>query len=435
MSTASELLDFIQSSPSPFHTVKTVADLLRDAGFIGLTESEPFRLTAGQGYFVTRNGSSLIAFRIPENGRVPSFMIAAAHTDSPSFKITEPGGTEVAGFYTRIPVERYGGMLSATWFDRPLSAAGRVVAAEGEAIVPHTVDLDRDLFLIPSVAIHMNRQANENASYNAAVDLQPIAGSAAVRGELPKLLAEAAGVGTDNLLSYELYLYPRCRGTVWGIEDEFISAPRLDDLQCVFAALRGFLSAAPGEALPVLFLPDNEEVGSQTKQGAASPFLSDTLLSVIEALGGTAGDFRRAVAGGFMISADNAHAVHPNHPEYAASTHRPVMNGGIVIKHNAAQRYATDAISEAVFASLCRRAGVPVQHFVNRPDMAGGSTVGNISDTQVPICTVDIGLPQLAMHSCFETAGVKDTDYLAEAMKRFFSSRLVKSADGALSLL
>ena len=431
---ACDLLSFIKRSPSAFHTVRSVTDRLRGEGYTELSEAEPFSLAPGGRYFVTRNGSSVIAFRLPSDGAPAPFMIAAAHTDSPSFKITDLAGTEAAGAYVRIPVERYGGMLCAPWFDRPLSAAGRVTVLTDGRIASRLVDLDRDLFLIPSVAIHMNRKANENASYNAAIDMQPIAGSSAVRGGLRRLVAEAAGAAENAILSSDLFLYPRCDGTVWGLENEFISSPRLDDLQCVFAALEGFLSAEPGRAIPVLSLCDNEEVGSETKQGAASLFLYDTLAAITEALGGSVGDHRRALAAGFLVSADNAHAVHPNHPELADPSHRPVMNGGIVIKYNAAQHYATDAVSAAIFIALCRKAGAPVQTFVNRADMGGGSTIGHIVSTGVSLNTVDVGLPQLAMHSCYETAGVKDTEYLIDAMRVLFSSALRPDGKGGFDL-
>ncbi len=433
MNYASDLLSFIKRSPSAFHAVASVTDGLKDAGYIELIEGQEWAILPGGRYFVTRNLSSLIAFTVPNVSLPFGYQIAAAHSDSPSFKIKENADADAAG-YTRINVERYGGMLCASWLDRPLSAAGKVTVSEGDRIVSHLVDLDDDLFLIPSVAIHMNRSANENASYNAATDMQPITGTAAVRGGLKKRIAEAVGASEDAIMAYDLFLYLRTDGSVWGLDKEFISAPRLDDLQCVYGLLRGFLDAKVGKSMPVLFVADNEEVGSSTKQGAASTFLFDVLTRVNESLGGTASDYQRAVAQSFMVSADNAHAVHPNHPEYADPTHRPVMNGGIVIKHNASQRYTTDSVSAAIFETVCRKAEVPVQHYANRPDMAGGSTLGNIANTQVSLNTVDIGLPQLAMHSSYETAGVKDLGYLVDAMTVFFSSALTQTAAGEYTL-
>ncbi len=428
------LLTFISDTPTAFHAVRNTAHRLRLAGYTELSETEEWSLVPGGRYYVTRNLSSLIAFRTPPS--LPAgFMIAAAHGDSPSFRIKENAESPAGGFYTRINTEKYGGMLCSTWMDRPLSAAGRVTFRRDGAIRSAVVDLARELFLIPSVAIHMNRHANENASFNPAVDMQPISGGSDAAGGYKRLLAEACGCDPEELLSSDMYLYSREPGRIWGIGEEFISSPRLDDLQCVYAALCGFLAAAPSAACPVLCLFDNEETGSATKQGAASTFLRDTLTRIIDALGGSRVDYLRAVASGFMVSADNAHAVHPNHPEYADPPHRPVMNGGIVLKHNANQRYATDALSAAVFTELCRRAGVPVQHFANRPDLPGGSTLGNISDTQVALNTVDIGLAQLAMHSVYETAGVRDTDYLITAMTAFFGSELRAEGTDCLRLL
>jgi aspartyl aminopeptidase len=316
-------------------------------------------------------------------------------------------------------------MLMASWLDRPLSVAGRVVVRDGEKLVTRLVNLERDLALIPNLAIHMDRGQNEGKNYDPKTDLLPLIGSEASAGSFRRLVAENAGVDDADLVSAELQLYPRTAGTVWGAEEEYISSPRLDDLQCVFACAEGFLHAGEGESVPVLAVFDNEEVGSSTRQGAGSGFLADTLARVAESLGlGGVNDYRRLLARSFLVSADNAHAVHPNHPEYADRVDRPVLNGGVVIKANANQRYTTDAVSAAVFSERCRRAGVPTQRYTNRADLPGGSTLGNISLSQVAVRSVDIGLPQLAMHSCYETAGARDTAYLVTAAQRFFESSL-----------
>ena len=420
---SNELLSFIKSSPSAFHTVQAVSDILCDYGFVRLNECDIWSLKAGGKYYVTRNQSSLIAFTVPSVGKPLPFMIAAAHSDSPSFKIKHAPESDAAG-YVRVNTERYGGMLCATWLDRPLSCAGRVTVIKDGKVVSKLINLCRDLFMIPSVAIHMNRNANENASYNAATDMQPICGTAASKGKLTSLIAKACGCEPENISSTELYLYPRQDGTVWGVDNEFISSPRLDDLQCVFSCLKGLISSEPENAVPLLLISDNEEVGSSTKQGADSTFLYDTVGRINRALGGKCDDLIRSIASSFMVSADNAHAVHPNHPEYSDPAHRPTVNGGIVIKHAASQSYTTDAVSAAIFETVCRKAGVPVQHFANRSDLRGGSTLGNISSTHLSVNTVDIGLPQLAMHSCYETAGTKDTEYLISAMTEFFSSSI-----------
>ncbi|MGM9653557.1 MAG: M18 family aminopeptidase [Eubacteriales bacterium] len=431
MDTNSRLIDFIARSPSCFHAAAAIAARLESCGFCALSEAEEWKIRGGGKYYVTRNQSSVIAFAVPRetpNG----FMMCASHSDSPTFKLKEHAEAESAGMYVRLNTERYGGMLCSTWLDRPLSVAGRLVVRDGTRILSRLVDVPRDLLLIPNVAIHMMRNANDSMSYNANVDMFPLLGSTDAKDSLRAILADAAGVQAEDILSADLYLYNRMRGTVWGAKEEFVSAPRLDDLQCAFASTEGFASAEPCGAVSVLAVLDNEEVGSQTKQGAASTFLSDVLARICEALGM---DRRRAVAASFLVSADNAHAVHPNHPEFADANHRPRMNGGIVIKHNANQRYTTDAVSQAIFASVCAAADVPVQYFANRSDMPGGSTLGNISNTHVSLNTVDIGLAQLAMHSSYETAGAADTDYMIAAMRKLYSSALRMNADGEYELI
>ena len=426
MTVNEKLIDFIKQSPSSFHAVETIARRLEAEGYISLPECTAWTILPGGKYYVTRNQSSVIAFTVPT--AAPSgFMMCASHSDSPTFKIKEHPESESAGMYVKLNTERYGGMLCSTWLDRPLSVAGRVVVKSEGKIQSRTVCVDRDLLLIPNVAIHMMRGANDNMSYNANVDMFPLMGSTAVKGSFKKIIAEAAGVAAEDIIASDLYLYSRTAATVWGAENEYISAPRLDDLQCAFASLEGFLAAEATNAIPVLAVLDNEEVGSQTKQGAASTFLYDVLMRICSALGM---EYLPAISRSFLVSADNAHAAHPNHPEFSDANHRPKMNGGIVIKHNANQRYTTDAVSQAIFASICEAADVPVQYFANRSDMAGGSTLGNIANTQVSLNTVDIGLAQLAMHSSYETAGAKDTEHLITALTRFYSSSLHVLADG-----
>ena len=428
-STSNQLLSFISDSTCSFLAVKTASELLNESGYKKLGENEKWELVPGGRYYVTRNQSAIIAFNIPESTSSLSFMISASHSDSPCFKVKHNPETDASG-YTKINVEAYGGMLRATWLDRPLSASGRVTYTDGNKVVSKLIDLKKPLFMIPSVAIHMNRSANENASYNLATDMLPITGTSLSKGSLMKLVAENAEVSEGDIISHELFLYPFDKGTIWGANDEFVSSPRLDDLQCAYASLRALTEANSGNAVAVAYVADNEEVGSGTKQGADSTFLYDTLSRINACLGNDENVLRQALASSFMVSADNAHAVHPNHPEYADGGHLPVMNGGIVIKHAASQTYTTDAISSAIFTALCKKADVPLQHFVNRSDMRGGSTLGNISGTHVSINTVDIGLPQLAMHSCYETAGVKDTDYLVSALKMLFTSSVNMTADG-----
>jgi len=424
----SQLLDFISRSPSAFHAVENVKDALAAAGFRELFETEDFSVKGGDKVFVRRNGSSLIALKIPE-GKPAGLMLAAAHSDSPSFKIKENAPVASSDGYVRLNVEKYGGMLCAPWLDRPLSAAGRVTLREGDAIVSRLVDLARPVALIPNLAIHMDRKANEGKAYEAHVDMLPLFSLAEGKG-FDALVAETMGVKEEDILSKDLFLYPCTPGTLWGAEKEFISSPRLDDLQCVFGCLKGFLQAEETASLAALCVFDNEEVGSGSKQGADSSFLSDVLRRVCLSLGMDEEAYRRCVANGFIVSADKAHAVHPNHGEQADRSDRPVMNGGIVIKYNANARYTTDSVSAAVFTELCRAAGVPVQRYTNRADKPGGSTLGNISLSHVSLDSVDIGLAQLAMHSCYETAGAKDTEYLVRAMTAFFSRSFRKTPDG-----
>ena len=417
------LFSYIAACPTAFQAAAHTAALMEAEGYRPLRETEEWMLEPGGRYYVTRNGSSLIAFRLPK-GRPVGFMMTAAHGDSPTFKIKE--NAELTGENeTRLSVEGYGGMLCASWMDRPLSVAGRAMVRTENGVAMRLIDLHDDLALIPNVAIHMNRDANNGAKYNFAVDMQPLYGE---KGGFRRRIAEAAGVAEEDLLTHDLFLYNPQPGVEWG---GYISAPRLDDLQCAFAALQGFLTAGESQSAAVYCLFDNEEVGSQTKQGAASTFLRETLERICDALGLT---LRTMAAGSFLLSCDNAHAVHPNHPEYADKNHAVRMNGGVVIKYNASQRYATDAVSAALFQTVCEAAGVLFQRYANRPDMAGGSTLGSIANTQVSLNMADIGLAQLAMHSAFETAGAEDTAHMVQALKTFFGMTLRSGGDGTYQL-
>ena len=416
-----ELAQFLEGSPSCFHAVENMKKPLLNENFVELQENQKWHIQPGGRYFVTRNGSSLIAFTIPQHG-FKGMRIMASHGDSPTFKIKENPELETDGHYIRLNVERYGGMLCAPWFDRPLSVAGRVIIKDPSSgsFISKLVNIDRDLVLIPNLAIHMNREANNGYKYNAQKDMLPLYGDLAAKGTFMQTITEAAGAAESDILGHDLFLYNREKASIWGASGEFISCGRLDDLQCAFASLKGFLTGDRQEYMAVHCVLDNEEVGSVTKQGAASTFLYDTLTRVHDCLGLTREDYLIHLADSLMISADNAHAVHPNHTEKADPSNRPYINEGIVIKFNANQKYCTDGVSSAIFRDICRTADVPVQTFVNRSDMAGGSTLGNISNTQVALNTVDIGLPQLAMHSPYETAGVKDTEYLIRAGRKFF---------------
>ena len=430
MSNVQGLFDFIDASPTAFHAVANICSELEAAGFDRLEEGSSWALVPGRGYFVTRNMSSVIAFRLPEGG-ADSYRIIAAHSDSPTFKIKENAELSVRGKYVKLNVERYGGMLFSTWFDRPLSVAGRVVVRTERGIEARLIDIDRDMLVIPNVAIHMNREINDGFKYNAQTDLMPLMGSDAVKDGFKNAVAEAAGVCGDDILGCDLYLYPRIKGRVIGAADEYVLSPRLDDLECAWSGLAAFKAAdAPANGVNMLCVFDNEEVGSGTKQGADSTFLYDVLDRISIALGQTGDEKYRALAASFMLSADNAHAVHPNHPEKTDETNCTFMNEGVVIKFNANQRYTTDAVSSAFFHRILKDNGIPCQHFANRSDSPGGSTLGNISGSHVSINTLDIGLAQLAMHSACETAGARDLDYMVNAMTAFYNTRVSTRRDG-----
>lgn len=423
MECAREVLDFIEKSPSCFHAVANVKEMLQEQGFTEVKEAQKWELVPGEGYYVTRNDSALIAFRLPEKP-ARGFHMTAAHSDSPTFKIKELPEMTVEEHYVKLNTEKYGGMILSTWLDRALSVAGRVVVREGREFVTKLVNVDKDLLVIPNVAIHMNREMNQGVAYNPQCDMLPLFADCSEgkkKNAFMKRIAKAAGVKVEDILSHDLFLYPREKGRVLGENGEFLLSPRLDDLQCVFAESRAFCESRPEEYINVCAVFDNEEVGSGTKQGADSTFLEDTLYRIAEGLGLEKGDYLRMIAESFLISADNAHAVHPNHPEKADPTNRPYVNGGIVIKFHGSQKYATDAVSAAKLKGLCEEAHVPYQTYANRSDIAGGSTLGNISTAHVSVSSVDIGLPQLAMHSAVETAGAKDTFYAVEMMKKFFA--------------
>lgn len=427
-----ELFDFIDHSPTAFHAVENVRRRLEEAGFERADGKDAGIRQSGGKYYMTRNGSSLIAVSLPKNVRkLSGLRIVASHSDSPCFKIKENPEMDVEGHVVKLNTEGYGGTILSTWLDRPLSVAGRLIVEEEGEMAVRLVDFDRDLCVIPNVAIHFNREINKGFAYNPQVDLLPL--FAAKEGEekdapsLKSLCAKEAGVEEERILASDLYLYSREKGRRMGAIGEFIGSPRLDDLQCAFGSLKGFLDAQGngGESKygAVYALFDNEEIGSGTKQGADSTFLSDAVCWICDFLGLSGGEKRALLEGSFLVSADNAHAVHPNHPEKSDPTNRPSLNGGIVLKFQGSQKYTTDAWSAAVVREICRKEEIPCQSFANRADVPGGSTLGNLSARHVSIPAADIGLPQLAMHSAFETAGERDTAYLVSFCRAFFAGR------------
>ena len=421
LSQTKELCAFLDASHSQYHARAYLTAILDKEGYTALKESEKWELVPGGKYYVTRGGSAVLAFRVPE-GEALGFLISAAHTDRPAFKLKENG--EIEGVCPRLAVERYGGQILAPWLDRPLSIAGRVLVQTERGAESRLLDIDRDLLLIPNVAIHMNRQVNDGYKWNPVTDVLPLLASPENKGQFTAMLEKEAG---GNILSHDLFLYIRQKASVWGLDESFLSSAALDDLECVWGCFRGFLTSGTGRSIPLFAALDSEEVGSCSPQGAGSTLLRQTVSRIAQAL---ALDENRLLAQSFLVSADNAHAQHPNHPELADAGNAPKMGGGIVVKFNANLKYCTDGYSAALFRTVCRKAGVPTQDYYNRPDIPGGSTLGCISIGQVSVPTVDIGLAQLAMHSCYETAAVADAIYLEDAMTAYFGLTLTRDENG-----
>lgn len=424
-----QLFKFIENSPSCFHAIKTITEELKNEGFVEIKEKDTWQIGQGKKYYVTRNLSSVIAFKIPQND-FKSFNIVASHSDSPTFKIKENAEIEVKNKYVKLNTEKYGGMICSTWFDRPLSIAGRILVKENNAVKTHLVNIDKDLVIIPNLAIHMNREVNDGYKYNAQIDMLPLYGDNSSKGSLMKTIAKEVNVEEEYILGTDLFLYNRMNGTKIGANEEYISSPRLDDLECAFTSLSAFLSENTSNSASVYCVFDNEEVGSGTKQGADSTFLYDVLRRINISLGKTEEDYYRLISSSFMVSADNAHALHPNYTDKSDLTNKVYMNDGIVIKYNANQKYTTDAVSASIFKTICDSVDVPYQTFTNRSDILGGSTLGNISNAHVSLNTIDIGLAQLAMHSTYETAGAKDVTYMIDAIKAFYNTSIEQVEDG-----
>ena len=415
-----QLMEFLDASVSVYHAVDYLKKTLQQAGYERLSEGKKWTLSPGGKYYLTRGGTAVLAFRVPQ-GSPKGFLMSASHSDRPTFKVKE--NAELTGKYIRLSTEKYGGMLIAPWLDRPLSIAGRVMVETQNGIESRLVNIDRDLMMIPNVAIHMNRQANDGYKWNPAVDTLPLLGGKDTEGKFKELLEEAAG---SKIIGHDLYLYVRQKATVWGMNEEYISSAALDDLECAWSCTQGFLNAQEGSSIPMLCVFDSEEVGSSSVQGAASKLLESTLTRICQAL---SLDEQVMLSNSFMVSADNAHAIHPNHPEYADPNNAPVVNGGVVLKFNANLRYSTDGVAAALFRTVCAKADAKVQTYCNRADIPGGSTLGNISLSHVSVPTADIGLPQLAMHSCYETAGVQDAVDLERIMETYYSGTLETDAE------
>ena len=417
MEAAQKLLDNIDASPTCYHAVKNVQARLLQAGFEQLSEKETYAIERGKKYFVVRNDSSVIAFSVPEK-EAKGFRIIASHSDSPCFKLKENPEVTLENAYVKFNVEKYGGMILSTWLDRPLSVAGRVVVKENGELVTKLVDFEENLCIIPNVAIHFNREINKGMEYNPQVDMQPL-WSGNKEDKIHSLLAQKLNVEEEQILGTDLFVYNKEKSTFIGRENAFIAAPRMDDLGCVFGSLEGFLESGDSEYIKMYCVFDHEEVGSRTRQGADSDFLVSTMKRMGEALG-CENKLSQMYANSILISADNGHALHPNHPEKSDSGNRPVLNGGIVLKFHGNQQYTTDAYTGAFVKDICKEQEIPYQTFHNRADVAGGSTLGNISISHCSIPSADIGLPQLAMHSAYEPAGAKDVAYLVKFAKAVY---------------
>ena len=427
------LLSFLDASPVNFLAVKNIADMLEAGGFRRLDPCQPLgAVKAGDRFFVTKNDSSIYAFRI---GRKPiaeaGFHMICAHSDSPTFRIKPNAEMLCEGGLVKLNTEVYGGPIMSTWFDRPLTLAGRVIVRSQDVMRPDTMllHIKRPLLQISNLAIHFNRQVNDGVKLSRQKDVLPLLGQITSQLEAGNLLLnvilEELGkqrpVSREDILDFDLYLADTAPACTFGVHNEFISSGRLDDLSMCFAGLEAILAAADSDTTQVLGIFDNEETGSQTKQGAGSPFLSYMLRRIALAQSGTEEAYYQAVERAFMISADNAHAWHPNYPEKYDPTNHPMLGGGPAIKFNAAQKYASDAASAAVFAGICAKAGVPCQRFVNHSDVAGGSTLGNILASSIPLRGVDMGNAILAMHSCRETGSVRDHEYCVKVFTEFYN--------------
>jgi aspartyl aminopeptidase len=420
------LIEFIDLSPSPYHVVEQAIIELKKAGFSELQQGNNWEIQKGGCYYISYN-SALIAFKIgvgePESD---GFRIISSHSDSPCFKVKPDAAMLADGYFLKLNTEVYGGPILSTWLDRPLSMAGRIVKRSDNVLYPEKqlINFDRPLMVIPNLAIHLNRQVNEGVELNKQIDMLPLLGT--VNNMLEKdnwllnNLAEEAQCDVTDIIDFDLYLYPYEPGIILGLNNEFISAPRLDNLAMVHASINALVNSTQSASTQMICIFDNEEVGSLSKQGAGSPILKHVFERIMFKLNRDIEATHRTIYQSFMISADMAHSVHPNRIEKYDPVLHPHINKGPVIKIHAGQKYTTDGDSGAVYATICETAGIPFQKFVNRSDMAGGSTLGNISTGQLEIRTVDVGNPMLAMHSARELAGTKDHLWIIESFETFF---------------
>ena len=422
------LLDFINTSHSSFHAVENMVKMLQAAGFKELRLQDKWDICDGGLYMVRYNGSALVAFCAHKDVEHEGFRMIASHSDSPTFRIKPNGTNFICGAMSRLSTETYGGAILYSWTDRPLSFAGRVALRSANSLQPdiRLIDFEKPLGVIPSVAIHFNRGVNEGAAFNKQADMQVLAQAGPLTGmessNISEELSKKLGVDGRDILDFDLYAYDTTPGCLAGFDDSLILSPKQDNLTMAYESVMAFTDTLDSNTSRIVIVMDNEEVGSGTKQGAGSPVVRDIVSRICEKLNLGEEGFQRAVYNSFLVSADMAHAVHPNHSELSDPLNRPILNGGPVIKYNANQKYMTDADGAAVFRMVCDKAGVPCQTFVNRSDMAGGSTLGNIMTSQLPLRGVDVGNPLLAMHSSRETGGTSDALYLRKALRTFLTA-------------
>ena len=425
---ALDLINFLYNSPTAFHGVESVKNVLIENGYSEIKESDSWNLKAKGKYYVIKNESALIAFEVgSENIEEHGFRLIGAHTDAPGFKIKPNPQMISEGKYVKLNTEVYGGPILSTWFDRPLALAGRVAIKGASPLKPETrlVNINKPLMIIPNIAIHMNRTVNEGYNYNKQVDTLPLLGFINEKLEkedyLMNILAEELKVNKEDILHFELMPYEYEKGSLVGMNEEMISCGRLDDMWMVYAGLQGLVNSRETDATKVLVCVDNEEIGSLTPQGANSTLLNNILERIALGLGKNKEEYYRTLANSVMISSDLAHAVHPNLGDKCDPTNRPVLEGGPVLKIAASGSYSTDSYNGAVFAAVCEAAGVPFQKFVNRSDLRGGTTIGPVTAANLTIPVIDMGAPLLGMHSIRELATVKDNVYTIKAFTEFFS--------------
>ena len=417
------MLDYIKRSPNAFFAVANAAKELEEAGYKWQDEVEDFKIKLGDKLYFTRNQSALIALNIGKNCSKDdvTFHIVVTHADSPAFKV-KPVCDSTKDIYNKVNIENYGGLIKPSWLDRPLSVAGRVMVKENDKVVSKLVNIDKDIIRIPNLCVHFNHDINEGHVYDNVKDLQAYIAQGLEGNVLKEQLAKELGCKEEDVISFDLYVYNREKPSLWGLQDEYISSPRLDDLACVYTSLEAFKESENDKVVNIFYIADNEEVGSSSRQGAASEFLKSILKRVTKELGWIR--FRRIIANSFLISADNAHAVHPNQPKITDPHNKAYMNQGLVIKYNASQSYTTDSFSSAIFQEICKKAGEPYQLYTNSSKVRGGSTLGNILIRSLPFISVDVGLAQLAMHSASETMGAKDVDSAVKVFKSFYTSNI-----------